>query len=141
MGGMACLAQDLNKESKRIARYRARMESVDKWMSRRHLPKSLRSRIGHHYQEVRPEPGILLKPVKCLLRWGPCHALRPAFPERVGPCEGHGYEGTKDLQPSMRRKDAFCRTGDSLKLQVTAVSSQCMQVPSTGLCAHAGEAC
>ena len=49
---MACLAQDLNKESKRIARYRARMEQVDKWMSRRHLPKSLRSRIGHHYQEV-----------------------------------------------------------------------------------------
>ena len=51
--GMACMAQDLNKESKRIARYRARMESVDKWMSRRHLPKSLRSRIGHHYQEAR----------------------------------------------------------------------------------------
>ena len=45
--------QDLNKESKRIARYRARMDSVDKWMSKRHLPKSLRSRIGHHYQEVR----------------------------------------------------------------------------------------
>lgn len=29
------------------------MDSVDKWMSKRHLPKSLRSRIGHHYQEVR----------------------------------------------------------------------------------------
>lgn len=52
-GIMGCLLQDLNKESKRIARYRARMEQVDKWMSRRHLPKSLRSRIGHHYQEVR----------------------------------------------------------------------------------------
>lgn len=30
------------------------MDSVDKWMSKRHLPKSLRARIGHHYQEVRP---------------------------------------------------------------------------------------
>jgi len=46
------IMQDLNKESKRIARYRARMESVDKWMGKRHLPKSLRTRIGHHYQEV-----------------------------------------------------------------------------------------
>ena len=46
------IMQDLNKESKRIARYRARMESVDKWMGKRHLPKSLRARIGHHYQEV-----------------------------------------------------------------------------------------
>ena len=46
MMGVACLAQDLNKESKRIARYRARMESVDKWMSRRHLPKSHASGAG-----------------------------------------------------------------------------------------------
>ena len=44
--------QDLNKESKRIARYRARMEAVDKWMSKRSLPKGLRQRIGHYYQEV-----------------------------------------------------------------------------------------
>ena len=45
--------QDLNKESKRIARYRARMDAVDKWMGKHHLPKSLRTRIGHHYQEVK----------------------------------------------------------------------------------------
>ena len=44
--------QDLNKESKRISRYRARMDAVDKWMGKHHLPKSLRTRIGHHYQEV-----------------------------------------------------------------------------------------
>lgn len=45
--------QDLNKESKRIARYRSRMESVDKWMSKRSLPKGLRMRIGQYYQEAR----------------------------------------------------------------------------------------
>ena len=49
---ISAFAQDLNKESKRIARYRARMDSVDKWMGKHHLPKSLRTRIGHHYQEV-----------------------------------------------------------------------------------------
>lgn len=32
---------------------RARMEAVDKWMAKRHLPHSLRHRIGQHYQEVR----------------------------------------------------------------------------------------
>jgi hypothetical protein len=45
--------QDLNKESKRIARYRSRMEAVDKWMSKRSLPKGLRTRIGQYYQEAR----------------------------------------------------------------------------------------
>jgi hypothetical protein len=29
------------------------MEAVDKWMGKRALPKSLRQRIGQHYQEVR----------------------------------------------------------------------------------------
>ena len=36
-----------------MARYRARMEVVDKWMAKRHLPLKLRSRIGHYYAEVR----------------------------------------------------------------------------------------
>ena len=53
---MGLPAQDLNKESKRIARYRTRMEAVDKWMSKRSLPKGLRHRIGHYYQEVRLLP-------------------------------------------------------------------------------------
>ena len=56
---VACVwraCQDLNKESKRIARYRARMEAVDKWMSKRSLPKGLRHRIGHYYQEVCLQP-------------------------------------------------------------------------------------
>lgn len=30
------------------------MDAVDKWMGKHHLPKSLRTRIGHHYQEVAP---------------------------------------------------------------------------------------
>ena len=36
-----------------MARYRTRMEVVDKWMAKRHLPLKLRSRIGHYYAEVR----------------------------------------------------------------------------------------
>lgn len=52
-------AQDLNKESKRIARYRARMEAVDKWMSKRSLPKGLRQRIGQYYQEARGLSSLL----------------------------------------------------------------------------------
>ena len=50
----ACLpcAQHMSKESQRVARYRARMETVDKWMAKRRLPLKLRSRIGHYYAEV-----------------------------------------------------------------------------------------
>ena len=45
--------QHMSKESQRVARYRTRMETVDKWMAKRHLPLKLRSRIGHYYAEVR----------------------------------------------------------------------------------------
>ena len=49
----ACTAvQHMSKESQRVARYRTRMEVVDKWMAKRHLPLKLRSRIGHYYAEV-----------------------------------------------------------------------------------------
>ena len=47
-----CRAQHMSKESQRVARYRARMETVDKWMAKRRLPLKLRSRIGHYYAEV-----------------------------------------------------------------------------------------
>ena len=68
--GFLAALQDLNKESKRIARYRARMEAVDKWMGRRHLPKSLRARIGHHYQEVQSlsSPSIMQQQQRGALR-------------------------------------------------------------------------
>lgn len=42
----------MSKESQRVARYRTRMDSVDKWMAKRRLPLKLRSRIGHYYAEV-----------------------------------------------------------------------------------------
>ncbi|BDA50689.1 probable potassium/sodium hyperpolarization-activated cyclic nucleotide-gated channel [Coccomyxa sp. Obi] len=51
LGSIAEALTDLNKESKRIAKYRARMESVDKWMGKRGLSKKLRHLIGQHYQE------------------------------------------------------------------------------------------
>ena len=102
MSIVACMPQDLNKESKRIARYRARMEQVDKWMSRRHLPKSLRSRIGHHYQEVRlslspaevcdvPTPlGVLSSfristPRACRLTWKPGQRTHNSPPTLYAP--------------------------------------------------------
>ncbi len=49
---MGCV-QHMSKESQRVARYRTRMEVVDKWMAKRRLPLKLRSRIGHYYAEVR----------------------------------------------------------------------------------------
>ena len=40
------------------------MDAVDKWMGKHHLPKSLRTRIGHHYQEV--TAASQCNPVQCL---------------------------------------------------------------------------
>ncbi|CAL8465088.1 g4623 [Coccomyxa elongata] len=51
LGSIAEALTDLNKESKRIAKYRTRMESVDKWMGKRGLSKKLRHLIAQHYQE------------------------------------------------------------------------------------------
>ncbi|CAL8463823.1 g3357 [Coccomyxa elongata] len=51
LGSIAEALTDLNKESKRIAKFRSRMENVDKWMGKRGLPTRLRMRIGQHYQE------------------------------------------------------------------------------------------
>ena len=78
--------QDLNKESKRIARYRARMDAVDKWMGKHHLPKSLRTRIGHHYQEVN-----LCHPSKRLVSARPVRVSRFAF-SAVG--ESHAWRAS-----------------------------------------------
>ena len=50
------MLQELSKDHKRIARFRTRMEAVDKWMSKRSLPKRLRERIAHYYQDVRSFP-------------------------------------------------------------------------------------
>ena len=52
-GGGSPVPQDLSKDHKQIARFRSRMEAVDKWMSKRSLPKKLRERIAHYYQDVR----------------------------------------------------------------------------------------
>lgn len=53
LGSIAEALQHMSKESERVARYRARMEVVDKWMAKRRLPVKLRSRIGHYYAEAR----------------------------------------------------------------------------------------
>jgi len=53
LGSIAEALQHMSKESERVARYRARMEVVDKWMAKRRLPLKLRSRIGHYYAEAR----------------------------------------------------------------------------------------
>jgi hypothetical protein len=50
---MHCPPQELSKDHKRIARFRTRMEAVDKWMAKRSLPKGLRQRIAVYYQDVR----------------------------------------------------------------------------------------
>ena len=49
---MRCV-QELSKDHKRIARFRTRMEAVDKWMAKRSLPKGLCQRIAVYYQDVR----------------------------------------------------------------------------------------
>ena len=48
---VACF-QRLSKDAKAAVLFRNRMESVDKWMSYRGLPRPLRSRIGNYYAEV-----------------------------------------------------------------------------------------
>jgi hypothetical protein len=58
LGSIAEALQHMSKESERVARYRARMEVVDKWMAKRRLPLKLRSRIGHYYAEARRPPRV-----------------------------------------------------------------------------------
>ena len=47
--------QRLSQDAKQAVLYRGRMESVDKWMSQRHLPIRLRNRIANFYAEVRTQ--------------------------------------------------------------------------------------
>ena len=44
--------QNLSKDAKKANLFRQRMETIDKWMDQRHLPKRLRRQISKYYAEV-----------------------------------------------------------------------------------------
>ena len=72
-----CFVQRLSQDAKQAILFRGRMESVEKWMSNRHLPRRLRSRIANYYAEVHTPPmriatiSLLLCSQGCLLKLNP----------------------------------------------------------------------
>ena len=89
---------------------------VDKWMSRRHLPKSLRSRIGHHYQEARLSLTILLESAVPTTLTEILTFFQVSTP-RV--CQSHcGTAMLSDPQPLIRCQSCHPQHGETLsKLQ------------------------
>ncbi|KAK9807740.1 hypothetical protein WJX72_007807 [[Myrmecia] bisecta] len=51
LGAIADAMQRVSKDAHQAALFRGRMDAVDKWMRKRHLPRKLRQRIGAYYAE------------------------------------------------------------------------------------------